>query len=651
MFIASIILYSCSKDDVKQTNHSVTNQSQSNIVFDIQENNNSNAKSNTGERTILGKIRHNPFTTENMAIAHNNLYNTDYTEMPTTDKYLMYTPTTDEEVKLLFASDLILYDYDLRYEVVSMGDYYQEPIENGYPTFYTVVSINKDLPEVPYETICDLYLDQSNPLLIAEAYLITDNITDIYDLTGYSLEEIGDINIEYIMDNTDELDCNAPCVIKYRMVTVNEDGQTRVVIEAYCDCEVASEVGCTTTGNMKKPYGNVRVFDTQLSNANNTNTYMGVGGVKVIIKDNWFNSFAVQTNIHGCYKFDREFWGRIWIYIKYKGDKCKVRSKKSGWHNYFSYFYAIEKYVGKATNHNYSNMITNIHYGPTAGSLTNLMWGGATIMNAVNEFHNYAIQEGINPPPNNLDIYAWPNGGHTGFASMATQLGPIKTALAITLGNATPDTYIIDPFIFINLVNLHFVIPDVMISIDFKKSDRLKHLANHELTHASHYTAVTNAYWMDIIASEIKADHVTGSPHGNPNSWQAGKIALTESWAEHIGMSFTQKSYPLSGNTSIGNITYIEKLEKTWNESDNHIPIGIYLDLIDNGVEPQSYNRRNNSSTTVLDNVSGFTNQQIFNCLNSNTINPSIFKQQLINNYLNNTSNTTNDVDDLFNSY
>ena len=82
--------------------------------------------------------------------------------------------------------------------------------------------------------------------------------------------------------------------------------------------------------------------------------------------------------------------------------------------------------------------------------------------------------------------------------------------------------------------SLHSVIPDVMISIDFDKSDVLKRLVNHELTHASHYTVVGNAYWMDIIAAEIQADNISGSPHGNPSNWQACKIAITESWAEHI---------------------------------------------------------------------------------------------------------------------
>ena len=198
---------------------------------------------------------------------------------------------------------------------------------------------------------------------------------------------------------------------------------------------------------------------------------------------------------------------------------------------------------------------------------------------------------------------------------------------------------------------LNSVIPDLMISIDFDKSDRLKHLVNHEISHASHYTVVDNSYWMAVIAAQINAFEQDGHPHGNPSSWEAGRIALCESWAEHIGMSFTHKSYPLSGNTSIGNITYLRQLEETWNEFDNHIPIGVYLDLIDNGVEPLSINEHNSGSTTVIDNVSGFSNQQMYNCLNVNITNINDFKQLLINDYLNSTSNTSSEVNDLFNSY
>ncbi len=586
-----------------------------------------------------------------MANAYNNLYGTAITAMPATDRYIMFTPTSNEEAKLILSSDIILYDYDLLYEVVEMGDYFQKPIENGFPTFYAVVPVEDEIPNVKHEVIDELYLDKSNPLLIAEAYLLTNNIKDIQTLTGYSLDEIGANNIEYIVGNTDELDCSSPCVIKYRMKTITEGGRTRVVIEAYCDCEVPSYVGCSPTGDVRKPYGQIRVFDTQLSDANNTNTYMGVGKTKIVIKDNWFDSYSTQTDLYGCYKFNRKFWGRIWVYVEYKGTRCEIRGKKNGWHNFFTYFYPVREYLGFARHHRYSNIITNIHMWSTIGSKTHVLWGGATIINALNEYYNYAAQEEINPPPSNLDIYEWAEGDKSGFATMASRLGDVNTATAITLGSATSSTFLYLPFIYAGLASLHSVIPDVMISIDFNNSDALKHLANHELTHASHYTVVDNDFWMTVIEAEIQAFNVSGDPHGNPSSWEAGRIALCESWAEHIGMSFTHKTYPLKSNTSIGNYTYLEKLEKTWNETSNHIPIGLYHDLIDSGVEPQSANEYSSGTTTVIDNVSGFSNQQMFNCLNVNTTNVNIFKQVLINNYLNSTSNTNSEVNDLFNSY
>ncbi|RLD40983.1 MAG: hypothetical protein DRI86_14295 [Bacteroidetes bacterium] len=130
----------------------------------------------------------------------------------------------------------------------------------------------------------------------------------------------------------------------------------------------------------------------------------------------------------------------------------------------------------------------------------------------------------------------------------------------------------------------------------------------------------------------------------------AGRIALCESWAEHIGKTIAHETYPTNNLTSIIE-TYIERLDKTWNEVPNHIPIGLYHDLIDGGTEPISWNRDWSSSTTVLDNVSGFSNHQMFQCLNSNTVDIDDFKQLLISDYLNTTSNTTNEVDLLFNSY
>ena len=134
------------------------------------------------------------------------------------------------------------------------------------------------------------------------------------------------------------------------------------------------------------------------------------------------------------------------------------------------------------------------------------------------------------------------------------------------------------------------------------------------------------------------------------SSTDTDRIALCESWAEHIGMTFADKTYSTNQQTSI-NTTYNIRLERTWNETPNHIPIGLYHDLIDGGTEPTSWNADWSASTTVVDNVSGFTNQQMFSCLNANITSINNFQTQLINTQLANTSNTLTNVNLLFVSY
>jgi hypothetical protein len=168
--------------------------------------------------------------------------------------------------------------------------------------------------------------------------------------------------------------------------------------------------------------------------------------------------------------------------------------------------------------------------------------------------------------------------------------------------------------------------------------------------HSSHFTNTSNAFWVDVMIAESNAHFATGSPHGNATFADADIIAVAESWAEHIGLTFADMTYPTDPVTSISG-TYINKLERTWNEVPNHISIGLYHDLIDSGTEPISWNDDNSASTTVNDNVSGFSNHMIFNCLDANTTSISNFQTQLINTQLSNTSNALIDVNQLFNSY
>jgi len=85
-----------------------------------------------------------------------------------------------------------------------------------------------------------------------------------------------------------------------------------------------------------------------------------------------------------------------------------------------------------------------------------------------------------------------------------------------------------------------------------------------------------------------------------------------------------------------------------------NIPIGYYYDLIDgintNEVAGDGY--WGNSNTTIInDNISGLTNQQLFSLFDNTVTSPTIFTTRLINSGYINGTNTTTDVNNLFNSY
>lgn len=153
--------------------------------------------------------------------------------------------------------------------------------------------------------------------------------------------------------------------------------------------------------------------------------------------------------------------------------------------------------------------------------------------------------------------------------------GQVTLAHAISMGISTTSLFLgpFGPIIaFVTGAAILVYLPDIMVGIDTKNSDDLKGTAYHELGHASHFTNLNNQYWNTIVWAEIIA-----FGHGNANSLNAPMIALVESWAEFIGATYASRTYagftqhpPLFTNW----LTY---LERTRNESLNHVPIGFFM--------------------------------------------------------------------------
>jgi hypothetical protein len=276
----------------------------------------------------------------------------------------------------------------------------------------------------------------------------------------------------------------------------------------------------------------------------------------------------------------------------------------------------------------------------TQGSFFHRYWGAATANNAVHEFFDYAGQDGILTPQGKLDVFLDLNGSG-GFA-----IGDAK----YTLPNQYLQSLVSNPpYTWLANLAAAFIakgIPDMMIGVDFVHSDGLKELSYHELAHASHEDAVSAQYWEDLAIAEIIANG-----HGDQNSFDAGLISVVESWAIHLGHTYTHQKYGNDNSLEFQPNTWQEEIERYWNETTNHIPGGLYNDLIDNGEGETSENEFGGGSLFVTDNVDGFNNFDLFQTLGDEAQNIGQYQNDLDARFPSLRGNSVNAVNDLFSDY
>jgi len=662
-----ITLYACKKESIADLTKSASSTTINNSteaseshIFNFGGNSAHERGGNSSDNpTILGDLRVNPYTVEKMTLAYNTINTVQVAEVATTNLYVQFCPTTIEEAAELFDTNLNLYDFPLEYEVLEMGDSYTDPSlgPDDIPCFYAIVRPGYSLPS--YGSLLDrLHLSPYESELTKESFEQTGNdYQGLTDCDKYA-PNWPDCQCDEFLDNQPAWE---ECIAMINSTNNGCDGSGPNWPECLCDGYPSGSVeqqdcldnldytppppdpnaNCLNY-HTRMPSGYVRVQDTQ------TGTMEGVRQVKVILKDDWFTEDEVWTNDAGCFRLTSVYSKKnTWMWVKWKSDRCKIRGVENGEVYPWEHLQAVKDYIDKFKKPPYNNIQVNYYYNSTTvpyGSKSHIRWAASTVNNAVHDFHDHAADDGILPPPGNLNIYL--SKGNNSYALLTTQIGPSEVAQAIMFGllatAAPPGLNFIEltwplvlPGYGITQLVLIFY-PDVQIGLEGETtSDQLKHLAFHEIAHTSHYNFVGPHYWLGVVAAEVAANG-----HGDPNSYDAGRIAVAESWGEHIALTYADREYPTNGLTSfIG--TYVGLLELTVNESLNHIPIGLYHDLIDNGIEP--------TATGVNDAVTGFTNSQMFSALVADT--PEGFIQNMIDEYLNTTSNTEAQVNDLFNSY
>jgi len=175
---------------------------------------------------------------------------------------------------------------------------------------------------------------------------------------------------------------------------------------------------------------------------------------------------------------------------------------------------------------------------------------------------------------------------------------------------------------------IQIVLPDITFSHGgrgMEPSDEAKLTFYHEFSHASHFANVGDRFWLSLVDAEIDA-----GGHGDANGPDALLIAIVESWAEHVGLTYAHRTYGAAAST-LPTSTLLEILEHTRNESPNHEPIGFYHDLVDNFPDAfDACDQEGGGCGPIDDQASGFTQAQMFGLLDAATTSPMIFRDRLI---------------------
>ncbi len=140
------------------------------------------------EMIVLGDRLENPYTTENMTKALQELYPTkaDRVDVRTTDFYVRFLPENEEEYELLESLLPDMMDHPLDYDIKVEGDWYHDPsIPEGQLTWqYAVVPKDFEFPDIRYEMIDECFISENDPQTRADGIDWEAVEMESYKMTG-----------------------------------------------------------------------------------------------------------------------------------------------------------------------------------------------------------------------------------------------------------------------------------------------------------------------------------------------------------------------------------------------------------------------------------------------------------------------------------
>ena len=185
---------------------------------------------------------------------------------------------------------------------------------------------------------------------------------------------------------------------------------------------------------------------------------------------------------------------------------------------------------------------------------------------------------------------------------------------------------ILDPITGLVIAAVKEGLPDIWYAYDLNEfSDEMKQELYHEFGHASHYTHVNTTDFWGVYRSHI----IFHGGYGNGDDNNSELIALSEPFAEVIGSTMADMTYGIAHSNGDPILhRWIHLLEEQGvipPPSDDWIPLGIYLDFIDNNA-----NYPIGVGEPIDDNISGYSINLIFSQLNGSVRDMTELRQQML---------------------
>ncbi len=531
------------------------------------------------EKTVLGIKRNNPFAVHAVNKAMSQLYGLSSSPITKTHTYVKFLPTNQDHLAVLDAWEskylIPIFDFPLEYEVIISGEYYTDPAVSDplYTYQYTSIPIGTPMPEnVPFENIEDLYLDKSNPLLIAQSFVLVGNDSEFDEYfnsgDGVNTDGFTPQEIEYITKPQ-------PCPEGFHPILQINDGTIPVTYEWVCIPDYSggggpplNECDCPVPADKSKPAGCVQVHDDD-------GLGIAVRSTTIKVKDNWYSSDFATTDKNGCWRIDESFSGKMKTWTVFKNAACKIRDKR-----FTLGAVVVKDYVGQISypfNDQFVEYDRSLNNNNSNGRV---YWAASHSINTIIDYRKRVPSDGIALPKNHLNILNLASDGDAAAPMLQKQSYPF-------VGIFYEE--------FLGGITVSALLPDIVNKYGLNEpSNVFTNTLVHELAHASHYAVVGEAYW-----NKFRTHIVLNLGYGTFGEFTIGSnpgtVALGEAFANYVETLHTGTSGG-GENASFSSV-------------DKFIPRGLFFDLMDTNpdivVDP-------NDGSARTDNISGFTTSQMF---------------------------------------